>query len=166
MHLVYQHILIHGQAHQVGSYVRHGVNPCVLPSILPYQVRNVFCGCLFANVTISCIPRIDDLLVAAAAGGVHSACMRATPPDVQFIPGSVCVCQCGRCSHPAAAPLTTTNSSAVLFFERLNSTAPKLHPPTCVTSKEIVVYLLFPLAVKNLSPILSLLNYVHYLFFI
>lgn len=74
--------------------------------------------------------RIDDLLVAAAAGGVHSTCLRTTPPDVQFIPWSVCVCQCGRCSHPAAAPLTTTNSSAVLFFERLNSTAPKLHPPT------------------------------------
>lgn len=71
-----------------------------------------------------CHIRIDELLVATAAGGVHSARMRTAPSDVQLVAGRVRVCQCRRRSHAAAAPLTTADSSAVLFLQRLKTTSP------------------------------------------
>lgn len=66
--------------------------------------------------------------MAAAAGGLYSTRMRIASPDVQFVPRRVRVRQCGGRAYAATAPLTTTISSAVFLFQRLNSTAPKLHP--------------------------------------
>lgn len=66
-----------------------------------------------------CHIRIDELFVATTAGGVHSARMRTAPSDVQLVAGRVRVCKRRRRAHAAATPLTTADSSTVLFLQRL-----------------------------------------------
>lgn len=67
--------------------------------------------------------------MATAAGGVHSARVRTAPSDVQLVAGRVRVRQRRGRAHAAAAPLTTADSPAVLFLQRLNVPCPATARP-------------------------------------